>query len=142
MFDELRLNAMRRSGMDVEGLTDEDLHGSGTIHLFPNFLGPITHGNATLYRARPNGLDHNSTLLDYWALEWVPPDADPKPVERKVYEDWSTKDWGLINNQDFGNLAEAARGMKSHGYRGALFNPVQEANLIHHHRVIDQYISA
>ena len=78
VFDELRLNAMRRSGIDVEGLTDKDLRGSGTIHLFPNLLGPITHGNATLYRARPNGLDPDSTLLDYWALEWVPPDSEPK----------------------------------------------------------------
>ena len=142
VFDELRLNAMRRSGIDVEGLTDKDLRGSGTIHLFPNFLGPITHGNATLYRARPNGLDPDSTLLDYWALEWVPPDSDPKPIERKFYEDWTTKDWGLINNQDFANLAEATRGMKSKGYRGAMLNPVQEANLIHHHRVLDQYLSA
>ena len=84
VFDELRLNAMRRGGIDVEGLTDKDFRGSGTIHLFPNFLGPITHGNATLYRARPNGLDADSTLLDYWALEWVPPDSEPKPVARKL----------------------------------------------------------
>ena len=142
VFDELRLNAMRRSGIDVEGLTDKDLRGSGTIHLFPNFLGPITHGNATLYRARPNGLDPDSTLLDYWALEWVPLDAEPKPVERKFYDDWTTKDWGLINNQDFANLAEVTKGMKSKGYRGAMLNPVQEANLIHHHRMLDRYLSA
>ena len=141
VFDELRLNAMRRRGIDVEGLTDKDLRGSGTIHLFPNLLGPITHGNATLYRARPNGLDPDSTLLDFWALEWVPRDAEPKAVERKFYSDWSTKDWGIINNQDFGNLVEATRGMKSRGFRGALFNPVQEANLIHHHRMLDRYLS-
>jgi nitrite reductase/ring-hydroxylating ferredoxin subunit len=141
VFDELRLNAMRRRGIDVEGLTDKDLRGSGTIHLFPNLLGPITHGNATLYRARPNGLDPDSTLLDFWALEWVPPDAERKPIERKFYEDWSVKDWGPINNQDFGNLVEATKGMKSRGFRGAMLNPVQEANLIHHHRVLDQYLS-
>jgi len=142
VFDELRLNAMRRGGIDVVGLTDKDLRGSGTIHLFPNFLGPITHGNATLYRARPNGLDPDSTLLDYWALEWVPRDAEPKPVERKFYEDWTAKDWGLINNQDFANLTEVTRGMKSKGYRGAMLNPVQEANLIHHHHMLDRYLSA
>ncbi len=141
VFDELRLNAMRRRGIDVEGLTDRDLRGSGTIHLFPNLLGPITHGNATLYRARPNGLDPDSTLLDFWALEWVPMDAEPKPVERKFYEDWTAKDWGPINNQDFANLAEFTKGVKSRGFRGALLNPVQEANLIHHHRVLDRYLA-
>jgi len=141
VFDELRLNAMRRRGIDVEGLTDRDLRGSGTIHLFPNLLGPITHGNATIYRARPNGLDPDSTLLDYWALEWAPRDAEARPVERKFYEDWTEKDWGPINNQDFGNLIKVSRGMKSRGFRGALMNPVQEANLIHHQRVLDRYLS-
>ena len=141
VFDELRLGAMRRRGLDVEGLSDKDLRGSGTIHLFPNLLGPITHGNATLYRARPNGLDPDSTLLDFWALEWQPPESEPKAIERKFYEDWTVKDWGLINNQDFGNFAAITAGMKSRGYRGALLNPVQEANLLHHHRVLDRYLT-
>ena len=142
VFDELRLGAMRRRGIDVEGLTDKDLRGAGTIHLFPNLLGPITHGNATLYRARPNGLDPDSTLLDFWALEWVPPDAERKPIERKFYDDWTVKDWGQINNQDFANFTEITSGMRSRGFRGALLNPVQEANLLHHHRVLDRYLSA
>lgn len=141
VFDELRMNALRRRGIDVEGLSDKDLRSAGTIHLFPNLLGPITHGNATLYRARPNGLDPDTTLLDFWALEWVPPDSEPKPIERKFYEDWTVKDWGLINNQDFANFVEVTTGMKSRGYRGALLNPVQEANLLHHHRILDEYVT-
>jgi len=74
-------------------------------------------------------------------LEWAPRGSAAPSVERKFYEDWATKDWGLINNQDFGNLVEIAKGLKSRGYRGALLNPVQEANIIHHHQVIDQYLS-
>jgi nitrite reductase/ring-hydroxylating ferredoxin subunit len=142
VFDELRLGAMRRRGLDIDGLTHKDLRGSGTIHLFPNLLGPITHGNATLYRARPNGLDPNRTLLDFWALEWMPPDRPPKAIERKYYEDWTTKDWGLINNQDFANFTETTAGMRSRGFRGARLNPVQEANLLHHHRIIDRYLAS
>ena len=140
VFNELRVKAIRDRG-DLSGLTDDQILRNGTMHLFPNFLGPIVHGNATLYRSRPNGLDPDSTLLDYWALEWVPPGSAAPPVERKFYEDWATKDWGLINNQDFGNLVEISKGLKSRGYRGALLNPVQEANIIHHHRVIDQFLS-
>lgn len=141
VFNEIRIRAMRDRGYDLTGLTDDQILRNGTMHIFPNLLGPIVHGNATLYRARPNGLDPDSTLLDYWALEWAPEGAEVPPVERKFYEDWTTKDWGLINNQDFGNLVEVTRGMKSRGYRGALLNPVQEANIIHHHRVIDQYLA-
>ncbi len=140
VFNELRVKAIRDRG-DLSGLTDDQILRNGTIHLFPNLLGPIVHGNATLYRSRPNGLDPDSTLLDYWALEWTPRGSAAPSVERKFYEDWATKDWGLINNQDFGNLVEIAKGLKSRGYRGALLNPVQEANIIHHHQVIDQYLS-
>ena len=39
-------------------------------------------------------------------------------------------------------MAEVTRGMKSRGYRGAMLNPVQEANLIHHHHMLDRYLSA
>ncbi len=99
-----------RDRYDLDGLTDDQILRNGTIHLFPNLLGPIVHGNATLYRARPNGLDPDSTLLDYWALEWVPQGSEAPPIERKFYEDWATKDWGQINNQDFGNLVEITAG--------------------------------
>jgi phenylpropionate dioxygenase-like ring-hydroxylating dioxygenase large terminal subunit len=139
VFNDIRVNAMRER-YDLDRLTDDEILRNGSIHLFPNLLGPLVHGNATIYRARPNGLDPDRTLLDYWALEWVPAGEEAAPVERKFYEDWTTKDWGLINNQDFANLAEITKGMKSAGYRGALLNPVQEANIVHHHRVIDQYV--
>lgn len=140
VFEELRIRTMRQR-YDVADLTDDQLLDAGTIHLFPNLLGPISHGNATLYRARPYGMDPDKCILDYWALEWQPVGSEPRPLERKLYEDWTTKDWGMINNQDFGNFVEITTGMKSRGYRGARFNPVQEANLLHHQRVIDQYLA-
>jgi hypothetical protein len=79
--------------------------------------------------------------MDYWALEWLPDGAEAPPIERKFYDDWSTKDWGLINNQDFAMFAEVASGLRSRGFRGALCNPVQEANLLHHQRVLDRYLA-
>ena len=140
VFNEIRVQAMR-DRYDFNGLSDNEILRNGTIHLFPNFVGPIVHGNATLYRARPNGLDPDSCILDYWALEWVPKGGEAPPFERKFYQDWRTKDWGEINNQDFGNLVEITTGMKSRGFRRALLNPVQEANMIHHEQVIDQYLN-
>ena len=141
VFNEIRVQAMR-DRYDFNGLTDNEILRNGTIHLFPNFVGPIVHGNATLYRARPNGLDPDSCILDYWALEWVPKGGEAPPIERKFYEDWRTKDWGEINNQDFGNLVEITTGMKSRGFRRALLNPVQEANMIHHEQILDRYLNA
>jgi phenylpropionate dioxygenase-like ring-hydroxylating dioxygenase large terminal subunit len=140
VFNEIRVKAVR-DRYNLEGLTDDQILRNGTIHLFPNLVGPIVHGNATLYRARPNGLDPDSTLLDYWALEWTSPGREAQPLVRKFYDDWTTKDWGLINDQDFGNFVEITRGMKSRGFRQALLNPVQEANIVHHHEVLDRYLT-
>jgi Ring hydroxylating alpha subunit (catalytic domain) len=140
VFNEVRVKAMR-DRYDLAGLTDDQILRNGTIHLFPNLVGPIVHGNATLYRARPNGLDLDSTLLDYWALEWVPSGGKAPVIDRKFYEDWATKDWGLINNQDFANLVEITKGMKSRGYRRGLLNPVQESNIVHHHQILDRYLA-
>ena len=142
VFDDLRIKAMRDRGYDTTGITEDELLISGTIHLFPNLVGPINHGNATLYRLRPYGSDPERTVMDYWALEWLPAGTEAPPVERKSYEDWTTKDWGLINNQDFAMFADVANGQRSRGFRGALCNPVQEANLIHHQRVLDRYLGA
>jgi phenylpropionate dioxygenase-like ring-hydroxylating dioxygenase large terminal subunit len=139
VLTEIRVKALR-DRYDLDGLTDDEILINGTLHLFPNLVGPLVHGNATLYRARPNGLDPDSTLLDYWALEWVPTGNEPPVFERKFYDDWRTKDWGLINNQDFGNFVEVTKGMKSRGYRRSLLNPVQEGNIIHHHQVLDSYL--
>jgi ring hydroxylating enzyme alpha subunit len=142
VFDEIRVKAMRGRGYDLSGVSDDELLINGTLHLFPNLVGPVNHGNATLYRIRPDGLDPDRTILDYWALEWPSPGAVVAPVDRKLYPDWSTKDWGTINNQDFATFVEVTRGMKSRGYRGARLNPVQEANIIHHQRMIDRYVGS
>ena len=140
VFNQIRVKALQ-DRYDLTGLTEDQILRNGNIHLFPNLIGPVVHGNGTLYRARPNGLDPDSTLLDYWALEWPLADAEAPPLERKFYEDWSTKDWGMINNQDFANLAEITKGMKSRWYRRALLNPAQEGNIIHFHRVLDRYLA-
>jgi hypothetical protein len=58
-----------------------------------------------------------------------------------VYPDWREKDWGEITNQDYANMLEVQTGMKSHGFKGSRLNPRQESNVLHMHRVIDQYLA-
>jgi nitrite reductase/ring-hydroxylating ferredoxin subunit len=141
ILDEFRVNSLKARGVDLDGMTTDEILGGGVYHIFPNLLGPGSPGNVTLYRARPNG-GPDSTIMEMWALEWVSPEADAPAFNRRFYADWAEKDWGLINNQDYGNYAEVQRGMKSRGFKGLLLNPVQEANLLHMHRIIDQYITA
>jgi phenylpropionate dioxygenase-like ring-hydroxylating dioxygenase large terminal subunit len=138
-YNELRVRMLRSKGF-VDDLTDEQLLSSDDVHVFPNVVGPIYPGSTTLFRVRPNGLDPDTAIKDLWTLEWVSPDEDREMCERKFYPDWTEKDWGLVTNQDYANMAHVQAGMKSRGCTGLRMNPRQEHNVIHMHEVIDEYL--
>ena len=141
-YNQLRVQMLRKKGGDLEGLNDEQLLSSDDVHFFPNVVGPIYPGSTTLFRVRPNGLDPDSTIKDLWTLEWVSPDDDRRMCERKFYPDWTTKDWGLVTNQDYANMAHVQIGMKSRGGPSLRLNRRQEINVLHMHRMIDRYLTA
>ncbi len=131
---------LRAKGIDLGHLSDEQLLMTDDVHFFPNVVGPIYPGSTTLFRTRPNGLDPHSAIKDLWTLEWVAPDEDRPMCERKFYPDWAAKDWGLVTNQDYANMAHVQAGMRSRGCTGLRLNPRQEHNVIHMHEVIDEYL--
>jgi len=139
-YNALRVQMLRNKGIDLGHLSDEQLLMSDDVHFFPNVVGPIYPGSTTLFRTRPNGLDPHSAIKDLWTLEWVAPDEDRQMCERKFYPDWAAKDWGLVTNQDYANMAHVQAGMRSRGCSGLRLNPRQEHNVIHMHEVIDEYL--
>jgi nitrite reductase/ring-hydroxylating ferredoxin subunit len=139
-YNDIRVQMLRNKGMDLGDLSDEQLLMSDDVHFFPKVVGPIYPGSTTLFRTRPNGLDPNTAIKDLWTLEWVSPDEEREMCERKFYPDWSAKDWGLVTNQDYANMAHVTAGMKSRGCTGLRLNPRQEHNVIHMHEVIDEYL--
>ena len=139
-YNEIRVRMLRRKGVDLTGLTDDQLVTADDCYYFPNVVGPIYPGSTTLFRVRPNGLDPESTIKDLWTLEWPAEGEEREMCERKFYPDWSAKDWGLVTNQDYSNVAHVHAGMKSRGCKGLRFNPRQESNVLHMHRIIDRYL--
>jgi len=140
-YNEIRLNMLRRKGIDLSGLTDEQLLSADDCYFFPNVVEPQYPGSTTLFRVRPNGLDPGSTIKDLWTLEWPEAGEEREMCERKFYPDWSAKDWGLVTNQDYANVGHVHAGMKSRGCKGLRFNPWQESNVLHMHRIIDRYLT-
>jgi hypothetical protein len=61
--------------------------------------------------------------------------------ERRRFDDWHERDWGLITNQDYANMGRVQAGMKSSGCTGIRLAKRQESNLLHLHQVIDRYLS-
>jgi phenylpropionate dioxygenase-like ring-hydroxylating dioxygenase large terminal subunit len=127
-------------GVDWPHLDPEHMMAMGMDwHIFPNTIiipGPTT---ALCYRARPNGYNPDSCIFEVSVIERFPEGQEPKT--EWVFEDEATEErWRKILSQDFGNMPEVQRGMKSRGFAGALPNPVQEVPVIHFHRLLAKYM--
>ena len=90
---------------------------------------------------RPDGRHPDRTIKDTWVLEWPRPGTDWRMPTRYFHEDWTEHDWGPITTQDYENMARVQAGMKSRGFEGLRLNPRQESNLLHMHRIIDEYVT-
>jgi phenylpropionate dioxygenase-like ring-hydroxylating dioxygenase large terminal subunit len=128
-----------RAGIDLPKPSAEELSHLGGNFVFPHFFCLPTLGNCLAYRARPNGLDPDSTLFDVWSLTIFPggekPDYEPRPV------DWrDAAQVGRVLAQDFANLAEVAAGMRTRGFRGLRLNRRQEIGILNMHRELDRYL--
>ena len=123
---ELTAEYMERSGLDW--------------HVFPNTI--YLHGSVDgvlWYRVRPNGQDPDSCIFDVWSLERYGPGKEP-PLKREFYENWRDAEWPLIYKQDFVNIPEVHKGMKSRGFAGERTNPVQERAISNFHRQLRRFL--
>jgi len=108
-------------------------------HIFPNsaILPGITY--ALCYRARPNGYDPDSCIFEVYIIERFP--EGEAPDTEWVYEpDPTEAKWRKILSQDFQNMPEVQKGIKSRGFEGTRPSPVQEVPVIHFHRTLAQYM--
>lgn len=139
-YQRRRHDLLASRGFDVSHFSDDQMTSADDFFWFPNVVGPIYPGTAIIFRVRPNGLDPDSAIMDLWTLQW--PTDDWRSCQHKTYADWTAKDWGLITNQDFANMAHIQTGMKSRGCTDLRLNPRQESNILHMHRVIDRYLTS
>jgi hypothetical protein len=108
-------------------------------HMFPNFIFLIGMDSGLFYRIRPNGDDIESCIFDIWSLVRYVPGGEPE-IEHEFYENWRDCDLGLILTQDFTNMEQVHRGMKSSGFSAARTNPIQETPITNFHRVLREYL--
>lgn len=127
-------------------LTPEKVYKAGTDwHVFPNMVFLMSPDGMLFYRARPDGDNPDSCFYDICSIARYAPGKEP-PLKREFH--WGVDDWktdtverfGLILSQDFSNMSEVQRGMKSSGFRGARTNPLQESAISNFHRVLREYL--
>lgn len=108
-------------------------------HIFPNSV--VLPGPTFVlgYRARPDGFDPNSCIMEVYSLERFADGEEPE-VENIFVEDLADESWRRILMQDFANMGEVQRGMKSRGFRGSRPNPVQERPVSNFHHNLASYM--
>jgi phenylpropionate dioxygenase-like ring-hydroxylating dioxygenase large terminal subunit len=139
---QFQREAAEADGAGWPDVTPEDIMRSRSDwHVFPNhiFLHATIDG-VLAYRVRPNGSDTDSCIFDVWSLVRYAPGKEP-PLKREFYTDWRQVNWGRVLTQDFQNLSEVQKGMKSRAFAGSRTNPVQEQPVSNFHRTIRQYLA-
>ena len=143
---EFQREAALAEGVGWPEISMEQMAAAGTDwHIFPNLV-MLPYLDGTLaYRSLPDPKDPDSCIFEVYALERFAPGAEPElrrqylhaPGDHRKFSTFST-----LLQQDFDNMSEIQRGMKSRGFKGARTNPLQEATVSNFHQVISQYIEA
>lgn len=110
-------------------------------HLFPNTVIINSITCALCYRVRPNGTDPDSCIFEVYTIERFPEGQEPK-TGWVCKPEPSEENWRLILAQDFQNMPEVQKGMKSRGFSGARPNPVEELPVAHFLKNLADYMGA
>lgn len=129
------------NGFQMPDIKPEQMQAAGIDwHLFPNQIMLMGPTGLLGYRARPFGNDPDKCVWEVYSLLRYAPSKEPK-VEQEWSQDHADKDfWGLILTQDYSNMAEVQKGMKSKAFKGAIPNPEQEVAVINFHRSLADFI--
>lgn len=140
-FGQFHREEAAKNNRPFPEISGEALMAAGTDwHLFPNFVMLQQPTNVLFYRTRPNGDDPDSCIFEVNVIERFAEGAEPS-IEVAHGADWQQVDWGLILYQDFQNMGEVQKGMKSRGFRGARTNPVQELPVSNFHRTLHHFLN-
>jgi phenylpropionate dioxygenase-like ring-hydroxylating dioxygenase large terminal subunit len=135
----------------AEAATDCELLDPIAYTVFPNFAPWMAAGPSLVYRFRPNGDDHETSIIDVMFLSPVPPGQErPKAAEVRwlgIDEEWTDVEelgrLGPVLNQDSNNIPEVQRGMKAlkKYRRGLMMSRYQESRIRHFHQTLMEYIN-
>ncbi|WP_028079102.1 aromatic ring-hydroxylating oxygenase subunit alpha [Solimonas soli] len=138
------MEAAAKEGVQWPILSMEQAMDAGVDwNIFPNMVLVFAFDGCLVFRARPNGDDHESCIFDMWSILRMAPHEVP-PLEREFYADWKDHVDKIpkLLVQDLRNMESIQRGLHSLGLKGLRTNPVQEVQISHFHEVLHQYLYA
>ena len=111
-----------------------------SAHFFPNFTTAYGFTFALCYRARPDGVDPNKCIFEAFVIERFPDGQEP--ATEWVHADAKTArdKWPPVLLQDFDNMSNVQKGMRSGYFRGNLPNPLQEVMVSNLHQNLARFM--
>ncbi len=139
-----------QTGRDYSAVTDSEALDAIEYFVFPNFMPWAGYTTPLTYRFRPNGADHESSLMDVMLLEPLA-EGRPRPTPAATRHLADGQSWadapelgylGRILNQDTATLARVQQGLQSLAVPDVTLAHYQENRIRHFHRTLATYLEA
>ncbi len=133
----------------VDTMSDAEMVDGIGYTLFPNFH-PAGAFNRIVYRFRPNGDDHRSSIMECISLgPYGAEEAKPPPCKVHWLEDGETFNdapelgmLGPVLDQDLFNMTQVQRGLEQSHKPGVTFSLYQESKLRWLHNTLTKWVDA
>ncbi len=154
MYAQMNLPvANEQAGEDFsERATMSEMMDSTLYMLFPNFAPWAGHGTVITYRHRPNGDDHESSIMEIFLLTRFPDGADSPPdaattrltADQRFSDAADVMGAGFANvfSQDDANLPQVQKGLKASKKGTVSLANYQEVRIRQFHQTLDKYLNA
>ncbi len=147
LADSARRSLRTVLGEGADILSDAELVDSYTFTVFPN-MHPWGGYNQITYRFRPNGDDHETSIMEVLLLSPFSGERPPPSPERRlgIDEPWRTyvEDLGSLArvfDQDEFNLEAVQKGLRATRKKGISFSVYQESKIRHFHQLLGEWVA-
>lgn len=136
------------AGVDLSHATLAELQDAILYSIFPNIQVWAGFFGNIVYRAIPDGDNHESCLFDVWLLGRYPAGSE-RPEGAKLTRLEDHQDFaeapelgalGAVFDQDMGNLDAMTKGLKTSKKGAVSLASYQESRIRHHHLTLDKYL--
>ncbi|WP_317931113.1 aromatic ring-hydroxylating dioxygenase subunit alpha [Halioxenophilus sp. WMMB6] len=129
------------SGLDVSGLTDDQMSDNHGYLLFPNFFMTVRAGEChiILPTPHPDG-DPNRCIWHVTSYMWLPPGAEAFRAELVEVEEPGSYPYFLALQQDYEQMPRQQKGLRNSLLK-KLTLAQEEVCVAHFHSVVDQFMA-
>jgi len=136
-------DTLTAKGLDVSGLTDDQMSSNQGWFLFPNFFMTIRAGEATVIMSfpHPDG-DPNRCIWHVTAFMWLPPELRAQyRAELVDVKEPGGYPYFLALQQDYDQMERQQKGLRNHALKTVTLAR-EEVSIARFHSVLDRYLRA